>query len=273
MDTIRHETDHLLVRDEGAVRWLTLNRPDRRNAIGPELLCRLADAWAAAECEDAVRVLVLTGAGAAFSAGADVRTLIPLLAGDRAPADEWDERVLNDPTVNERAMGKVPCDKPVIAAVNGTATGGGLELILAMPLRIAASSARFGLTEAKLGLIPGGGGLTRLPRQTHQALATELLLTGKVVTAEHMAALGVLNAVVPDDRVADAAREMANAIAANGPLATRVILATLRESDGIPIADAFESEARAWEVVIRSEDGREGPLAFAEKRAPNFLGR
>jgi enoyl-CoA hydratase len=265
----------LIYEKRGVVAWLTLNRPERRNALSPQAVCLLADAWADIRDDDRLRVAVVTGAGdRAFSSGADLELLIPLLSGTRRPEDEWDERILTDTDTIYRAVLKsVGLDKPVIAAVNGTAVAGGCELVLGTDLRVASSSATFGLSEAKRGLVPAGGGMSRLPRQVPYAVAMEMLLTGETVDAVDALRLGFVNRVVEPDRVLPAAASLADAIAANGPLAVRTIKKTVRESIGLPLDEAFRVEHRNSAIIATSHDAVEGPLAFLEKRAPRFTGR
>lgn len=266
---------HLLREDRDGVAWVTINRPERRNAMSPEVICRLADVWDEVRETTAVRAVVVTGAGEdAFCAGADLGLLMPLLTGARAAEDEWDERVIADPDLIFRALLKnVPLFTPVIAAVNGYALAGGCELVLATDLRVASTTARFGLSEAKRGLVPAGGGMTRLPRQLPHAVAMELLLTGDAISAEAALSYGFVNRVVEPARVRDEAGALAASIAANGPLAVRVIKQTVLESAGLPYPEAFRIERRNAQVVQASADAIEGPRAFMEKRAPRFVGR
>ncbi len=193
---------HLLSELRDGVLLLTLNRPAARNAISPEMACRLADALEGAAADDAVRVVVLTGAGErAFCSGGDLALTLPLLTGARAPADAWDRRLLEDPSVLERsAMRDVALDKPVIAAVNGACLAGGMETMLATDLRVAAEHASFGLPEVRRALIPFAGSMARLPRQIPYCQAMELLLLGESVGAHEALRMGLLNRVVPGRR-------------------------------------------------------------------------
>ena len=168
-----------------AVLLLTLNRPAARNAITPEMICRLADAFEAAATDQHVRAIVLTGAGdRAFCSGGDLRTTLPLLTGARPPSDEWDRRVLDDPAVLARsALRECGFAKPVIAAVNGACLAGGMETMLATDIRIAADHAVFGLPEVAHGLIPFAGAAVRLPQQMPYAAAMQMMLTGESIDA------------------------------------------------------------------------------------------
>ncbi len=253
---------------------ITLNRPDKRNALDAEMVVRLADAWAEVVATPAIRVVLITGAGdAAFCAGADLATLIPLLTRGRPPADEWDERLLAQPRLmNQALLRTTEMPTPVIAAVRGFALAGGTELVLASDLRVVSDDARLGLTEVRRGLIPAAGGTVRLPRQIPRARAAELLLLGDHLAAADALALGLVNRVVPGPEVLACAEELAERMAANGPLALRKIKEVMLRSEGLPLAEAFGVEDDAARVVMRSDDAKEGPRAFAEKRPPRFTG-
>jgi enoyl-CoA hydratase len=163
--------------------------------------------------------------------------------------------------------------KPLIAAVEGPAVAGGTEILQACDIRVAGSGARFGISEARWGLFPLGGSAVRLARQIPYTLAADLLLTGRHITAGEALSMGLIGHVVPDGQALAKALEIADAIAANGPVAVRAILRTLRETEGMAENDAFKIEARIGIEVFRSEDAREGPRAFAEKRRPEFRDR
>lgn len=182
----------LLYEKRGAIALVTLNRPAARNAITPEMACRMADAFADASADDAVRVVILTGAGdKAFCSGGDLGRMLPLMTGAREPEDEWDRRVLDDPAVMARSsLRGYAFDKPVVAAINGACLAGGMETVLATDIRIAAEHATFGLPEVKRALIPFAGSLVRLPRQVAYCHAMELLLTGDAIRRGRGAADG-----------------------------------------------------------------------------------
>jgi enoyl-CoA hydratase len=163
--------------------------------------------------------------------------------------------------------------KPVIAAVNGIALGGGTELTNACDLRVAASHAIFGTPEAKVGLLPGGGSISRLPRQIPYAKALEMLMIGDTFSAQEALEMGLLNYVVPGDQLMEKARELAARLAENGPLAVRKIKEGVVRSSGLPLAEALEIENEVSAAVMTSKDAREGPRAFKEKRKPRFTGR
>lgn len=265
----------LTTEDRGAVRLLTLNRPDRHNALSPELICRLADALDAAATDDAVRALVLTGAGSgSFCSGGDLALTLPLLTGARVPETEWDHRLAADRDILFRASFKGwDFPKPVIAAINGHCLAGGFEMMLGTDIRIAADHARFGLPEAKHALIPFAGALPRLPRQLPRAIAMEMLLTGDQVTAERLAHHGLLNAVLPGEEVLPAALDMADRIAANGALAVAEIKRTVDAAQGRTLDEGMALETAAMDRIMATEDAREGPRAFMERRKPVYRGR
>ncbi len=254
---------------------ITLNRPDVHNAMDSEVMVRLAEAWQDVAADDGVRVAIITGAGErAFSSGADLRKLIPLMSRARQPEDEWDHKLLsNMRLLNIALLRGFELYKPVIAAVNGFCLAGGTELIQATDIRIAAQHATFGLTEVKRAIVPGGGSMVRLPRQVPFCKAMEILLVGDHLDAEEAYRIGLVNHVVPADRLMETAEEFARKIAENGPLAVRKIKETVLKALGRPTEDGYALEDEATRFIIRTEDAREGPRAFAEKRPPRYLGR
>jgi enoyl-CoA hydratase len=163
--------------------------------------------------------------------------------------------------------------KPVVAAVNGWALAGGTELLQATDIRVASTNARFGLSEAKRGIVPGGGSMARLARQVPWCVAMEILLTGDDISADDALRVGLVNRVVPPDRLLPEAQRYADVLAANGPLALQAIKESVIRSSGVPIAEAFAIEAELSARVLASEDAREGPRAFVEKRPARFTGR
>ncbi len=265
----------VLFERKGHVATITINRPEARNAIDPEVLVRLATAWEEVAADDEIRAAVVTGAGdTAFSAGADLGRLIPLMTGARSPENEYDDAVTADPGLGSRALLRnFDTGKPVIAAINGFAIAGGLELVLGTDLRVAADGARMGLQEAKWGLFPLGGSTVRLPRQMPRAVAIEMLLTGDLIDAERALGLGLVNRVVPQQDVVTMANHYAETIAANGPVAVQAIRRSVRDGEGIPEAEALDIELEIGSPVFQTEDAREGPRAFMEKRQPKFTGR
>jgi enoyl-CoA hydratase len=224
--------------------------------------------------DDGVRVAVITGTGSAFCSGADLGHLIPLFTRARQPADDYDRRVVSDPTILDQAILRVSdLDKPVIAAVNGVAVAGGCELVQGTDMRVAADTARFGVQEVRWGLLPGGGSTVRLPAQLPYAIAMEWLLTGALFDARQAQQWGFVNRVVPVESVLDEAMAIAGVVAANGPVAVRAIKASAKACLGKPEREALALELEYSNRVMRSADAVEGPRAFMEKRTPNFVGR
>jgi len=258
------------VREHVAI--ITLNRPEARNAVNPEVAVRLAEAWTRARDDDDVRVSILTGTGSAFCAGADLGQLIPLISGARAPANEFDERVMKERDIFGIAfLRDFDAVKPVIAAINGHAIAGGMEMVQGTDIRVAAPAAKFGVQEVKWAIFPAGGSTVRMPVQLPYAKAMELLLTGDLITADEALALGFVNYVTDD--VMGKALEIARKIAQNGPLAVRAIRRSVKECLGKPEREALALETAISAPVFKTEDAQEGPRAFMEKRAPVYRGR
>lgn len=256
----------------GHIAIITLNRPDARNAVNPEVGARLYEAWHAARDDDKVRVAILTGTGTAFCAGADLGQLIPLISGARKAENEWDEKVLAKPDIFECAfLRSFDAVKPVIAAINGHAIAGGMEMVQGTDIRVASPGAKFGVQEVKWAIFPAGGSTVRLPTQMPFAKAMELLLTGDLITADEALALGFLN-YVTDDYMGKA-MEIAEKIAANGPLAVRAIRRSARACLGLPEQQALKLETEISAPVFKTADAQEGPRAFMEKRKPVYTGR
>jgi enoyl-CoA hydratase len=254
----------------GLVQLLTLNRPQAANSLDPGLLGELGRAFDEIAHDDDTRVVVLTGAGdRVFCAGMDLKAFSEQSAkpADAPPPETGNEGGGGGQGFN---LFQNPCPKPVIAAVNGAAVGGGFELVLACDLAVAADTARFGLPEVKRGLLAGGGGTllgTRLPL----ALALEIALTGEYVDASQAAALGLVNRVVSPDQLIESSLELAAIIAANGPLAIQTTKELTRRA---VLEDPKSGWARPDEIarVFGSDDAKEGAVAFLEKRAPNWTG-
>jgi len=261
------------VRDQ--IAYLTINRPEVHNSFSPEVIVLLAESWQRIAADDSVRAAIVTGAGSkAFSAGADLGRLIPLMTGARQPEDEWDFKLkANAQLGNIALLRRFSLSKPVIAAVNGFCIAGGFELLEGTDLRIASESASFGLQEVKWAIIPAAGSLARLPRQIPYCKAMEILLTGNRISAQEAWRLGLVNYVVPADQVMAKAEELARTIAANGPLAVRAIKEAVEKCSGRPFEEAFDAEDEAQRFIRQTEDAREGPRAFMEKRKPIYQGR
>jgi len=262
----------VLVEQEGHVLLVTLNRPEKRNAVNCEAMCRLYDAWVRLDEDDALRVAILTGRGNTFCAGMDLAEIGKLQKG--IVDDEWLERVRKEPHVIYGAWLKTYRPrKPVILAAEGFARAGGTEILQGTDIRVAGESACFGVTEVQRGLFPMAGSAVRLRRQIPYAIAAEMLLAGDDLPARRALELGLVNHVVPDGQALAKAREIADRIARNGPLAVRALVATLRETETLPEAEAFAIEQKYGMQTMASEDAREGPRAFLEKRPPVFKGR
>lgn len=248
----------VLVERQGAVGVITLNRPEKRNALDPDTTDGLGLAIADLENDPAVKVLVLTGAGdRAFCAGMDLSGV----GGARRERTVGSSRYM--------AFIESGATKPVIAAVNGAAVAGGFELMLACDLSVAADHARFGIPEAKRGLVAGAGG-TLLPLRIPLPIALELGLTGELISAQRAYQLGLVNRVVPAEQVMHAALELAAAIAANSPTAVRVTRALMYDTREVPVSVAWERIKAALPEVLEGPDAIEGARAFMEKRAPRW---
>jgi enoyl-CoA hydratase len=267
------EAPILLTRNNG-IAEVVLNRPEKRNSLNPEMIVRLARAWDEIAADPTIRVVLLMGAGdKTFCAGADLRRLIPLLTRARGAEDEWDEAMLADPKILNRAMLRgTGFTIPVIAAMRGAIVAGGMELALACDLRIIADDSVMGLLEVQRGLIPAAGGVARISRQVPSALAAEILLVGDAILAADAFRMGLVNRVVPATDVEPTARALAERMARNSPLAMRKAKEAMVESSGRSIPDAFKVEDDCIKVLLRSNDAREGSRAFIEKRTPNFTG-
>ncbi|MGH7932914.1 MAG: enoyl-CoA hydratase-related protein [Candidatus Binataceae bacterium] len=257
------------------IAYITVNRPQVHNSLNPEVIVTLAESWIRVNEDDDIRVAIVTGAGdKAFSAGADLGRLIPLFTGARKPEDEWDKRLFANRHMGDHALLRgYDVYKPVIAAVNGFCIAGGMELMQATDLRVAAEHASFGLQEVKWAIIPAGGSLVRLARQMPFCKAMEILLTGNRIDAQEAYRLGLVNYVVPQAQLMSKAEELAQAIAANGPVAVRKIKEGALRCLGRPLEEGFKIENEVARVVMKTEDAREGPRAFMEKRKPNYKGR
>jgi enoyl-CoA hydratase len=263
---VAEEPPHALVEQHGPVLVVTLNRPQARNALSGPMLEIMSEAWDRVDREPSVRVCVLTGAGGAFCAGADLKSMTRHHPSEAFGNGGWDAARL-EPLLKGRRL-----TKPLIAAVEGPAIAGGTEILQATDIRVAGRSARFGVSEVRWGLFPLGGSAVRLVRQLPYTLAAEILLTGRHLTAEEAWRIGLIGHVVPDGQALATAMELAEQVAANGPIAVRAILETIRATEGLPEEEAFAIEARIGVRVFASQDAKEGPRAFAEKRAPAFRG-
>jgi enoyl-CoA hydratase len=268
--------EHLLTERDGHVLIVTMHRPERRNALSLEMMEGMSAAWDEANADPDIRAVILTGAGGAFCAGADLEAMTELAPGDAFAAGDHE----GDTTIADIADGVIKpllkgflLDKPLIAAVEGPAVAGGTEILQATDIRIAGESARFGVSEVRWGLYPLGGSVVRLRRQIPYTLAADILLTGRHLSAAEAMRIGLIGEVVPDGTALDRAREVAATIAANGPVAVQAVLHALRATEGVSEREAMRIDSKLGMEVFASDDAREGPLAFMEKRTPRFTGR
>lgn len=257
--------DVLLVERLGAVERLTINRPAALNALNASVLASLKAAFERITADPDVRAVILTGAGEkSFVAGADIKemaTIGPL----EAEALARSAKLVHDAIIR--------CPKPVIAAINGFALGGGFELALVCDLRIAAEAARFGLPEVKLGVLPGGGGIMRLSRLVGPSVARALCLTGDMITAERAFQLGIVSELVPAWSLADVTLKKAEALANLSPVAIGQIKSALEIGASADLESALAAEAKAFALCFAAADQKEGMAAFIEKRPAKFTGR
>ncbi|NQV20047.1 MAG: enoyl-CoA hydratase/isomerase family protein [Rhodospirillales bacterium] len=260
------ETAVLLdIRDN--VAWVTLNRPEALNAMSPALLHGIAAAVDGIEADFDVRAVVFTGAGRAFCAGGD-------LAFFKTAINDDPQAFVRFAGLAQHVLRRVEMlPMPVIAAVNGVAVAGGLELILCCDLVIAVSSAQIGDGHANFGIIPGGGSSIRLPRKIPTALAKRLLLTGNLLPAQTLKDYGLVNEVVPDDQLMAEVEKLVAEITKNSPLGLRWIKKLVNDGLEQPLDTALRSETNAFESYVHSDDIMEGLNAFEAKRAPKFTGR
>lgn len=256
---------HLLVDRDGDCAVVTINRPQVLNALNRATVAELDSVMQALGHDAAVRCIIVTGAGEkAFVAGADISELAQLSPEEGRSYAEAGQRVL----MRIERLGK-----PVIAAVNGFALGGGCELAMACTLRLASETARFGQPEIRLGLIPGFGGTQRLARLIGRGRAIELLLTGRMVEASEAQAIGLVHKVVAPSALMTEARDLARTLAAQAPLAARYAIEAIVHGVEVSLDEAMVLEAGLFGLAAASEDGREGTAAFLEKRKPSFRGR
>lgn len=243
---------------------ITINRPDKLNALNATVMRELGEAVAQMETEQAIRGVLLTGAGPkAFVAGADITEL-----ASQGPVDGKARAQLGQSVFRRLER----CGKPVVAAVNGFALGGGCELAMACHLRVASENAKFGQPEVKLGIGPGYGGTVRLPRLIGKGRALELLLTGEMIDAAEAQRIGLVNRVVPAERLLAEAEALLRSILANGPLAVRFVIEAVDAGLELSVEDGLLLEANHFGLLSATADMREGTTAFTEKRKAVFTG-
>lgn len=260
-------SENLKFEISGGIATITLNRPEKLNAFTPDML----EAWVAAyrECRDsdAVSAVVLTGAGRGFCSGGDVARM-----GESAEATPLATKTRLRSSVQQLPLTLAEMDKPVLAAVNGVATGAGLDVALMCDMRVAAESARFAETYVKIGIVPGAGGAWFLPRLVGPAKALEMLLTGEFVDAAEALRIGLVNHVVPDDRLMEKTYELAGQIVANAPLSVRLIKRAMQQALNLDLVAHLDQISSHLPVLRGTKDHLEAVAAFKEKRKPVFKG-
>ncbi len=261
-------TETILYAVEGRTATITLNRPERMNAFTWDMV----DAWAAALLEaqrdDNVHVVIVTGAGKAFCSGGDINNM-----GERTERTPLQRKSELAGHVHRIPLALEAMDKPVIAAVNGAATGAGMDLALQCDLRFAAATARFGETYVRVGLVPGAGGTWFLPRLVGTAKALELFWTGELISAEEAERIGIVNRVVPDEQLLSHVREVAEKIARGPQLSVRFIKRAVYQGQRIDLRTSLDLISSHYAVVSASADHKEAVQAYLEKRKPNFTGK
>lgn len=264
----------LLTEREGPVLVVAMNRPEQRNAINPEMLCGLADAWDILDGDESLHAAILTGSNGIFCAGADLDKLVTRSLKGLPPEDEFEQRIRDDyEVIFKGLLRSYRTKKPLIAAIEGDCIAGGVEILQGTDIRVAGEGARFGVSEARWGLFPQGGSTTRLVRQMSYTAAMEMLLTGSHYPAEKALEWGLIGHVVPAGQALAKAREIAEVIAGNGPVAVRTIKEAVFASECVRDQDARPIEMELGMQVFSTEDAKEGPRAFKEKRKPTFKGR
>ncbi len=252
-------SEEVLTSEEDGILVVTINRPEAKNAMTKAAAEGIAAAMDRLDSDDNLRVGILTGAGGTFCSGMDLKGF---LRGE-------------SPSIEGRGFGGIvqkPPEKPLIAAVEGYALAGGLELMIACDLVVANTGAKFGIPEVKRGLVAAAGGVMMLPDQIPERIAMELALTGDFIDAARAYELGLINRIT-DGEALVAAKELAASIVANGPLAVRVSKQVIKQSRGWPMDERYTRQTQLIAPVFVSEDAREGAAAFAEKRAPNWKGK
>lgn len=252
---------------QDGIATVTIDRPQTMNAVTPEMRAELQATWEHIRIDPQIRVVIVTGAGdQAFCTGGDLKS--PL-----SPNGTFAEQVFGETGAREMHAGIERCDAPVIAAINGYAIAGGLQLALACDIRICSEKARFSFSEVRIGTLPGSGGTQRLPRLVGQSNAMLMLLTGDRIDAQEALRMGLVSRVVPHESLMDDARTIARRIAGNAPLAVRAIKRLVNRSADVPLSAGLEAERYAFGLLNATEDRAEGRRAFVEKRKPHFKGK
>lgn len=259
-----HRYETIILEKKNNIGYLVLNRPEVLNAISQKLIEEVTDALASVNEDEEIRVLIITGAGKGFQAGADIRELNKLKPMDFL---RWDSGLVRMTAAIEKLR------QPVIAAINGVAMGGGLELALSCQIRVADEGAKLGLPEVKLGIIPGAGGTQRLPLLVGKARAHEMMLTGDPIDAEEAYRIGLVNRVVPKGQAVAAAEEIAGRIMANAPIAVELCKDAVEIGMDLPMEHGLQYAQKNCLACFSTEDMKEGTTAFAEKRKADFKGK
>lgn len=260
---------HLETALDGHVLIVTLNRPEAKNALSPEMIVGLADAWDRVDSDPDIRCAVLTGAGGVFCAGADLKAM-----NDAQNTSDAAQRMRSDSGLAWKALLRSHrLTKPLVAAVEGYAVAGGTEILQATDIRVAGRSAVFGVVEVTRGLFPLGGSTVRLRRQIPYTKAMELLLTGETIDATEAERIGLIGRVVDDGEALSTAVQIGHRIAGNGPLAVQAVKRSVQATEGLPEDEALKIELEIGLPIFGTADAKEGTLAFKEKRPPRYEGR
>jgi enoyl-CoA hydratase len=259
------EQKYVIFEKSEGIATITINRPEALNAFSKDVIMEILDVLEQVRNDDDIRVVVLTGAGEkAFSAGADIKAMAGLTAIKARDLSFLGEKL---------CLALENLEKPVIAALNGLALGGGLEVAMSCDFRVASENARVGQTEVNIGLIPGWGGTQRLTRLIGRAKAKELVFTGRMIDAKTAQQLGIVNMVSPQDKLKESVRQFALELATRPPVALKVAKVLINKGADMSLEAALELEREGFGVVASTEDLKEGVSAFTEKRKPVFKGR
>lgn len=264
MERMKNAYKTIVVEKKEGIGYLNLNRPDVRNAFNQEMIDEIRDALDNIDRDHEIRVLIVTGAGKVFQAGADIAELSSMKPMELL---RWNEGIVRINAALEKLR------QPVIAAINGAAVGGGMELAMSCTLRVIAESAKMSLPEVKLGIIPGTGGTQRLPRLIGKGRAAELLLTGDPIDAREAYRIGLVNKVVPDGDTVKGAEKLAQKILENAPIAVEMTKDALETGKDLPLENAVQYSQKNCVVCFSTEDMKEGTRAFLEKRSAQFKGK
>lgn len=245
--------EDIIFRKQDHIAYLTMNRPEKRNALTPEMMVRMTDAWNDIRNDKTIRVAIVTGAGdSAFCSGGDTRVLMPLVNQLRQPENEYEERFVAQENYYSQSslLNGEPIYKPIIAAVNGPAVGGGCELLQGTDIRVSSNTARFGLREVHNGIIPAGGSLVKLQRQIPYCRAAELILLGELIDANQALSYGLINEVLEAKQLMHRAEELAQQFTALSPLAVQKAKQAMQLTQGLPIDQASTVQQRCWDELM-----------------------